>query len=45
MERFANALLTTGGVIFGASFLFNSFTYTIDAGQRGIINNKLGKGL
>jgi hypothetical protein len=45
MERLANGLLSIGGAILGTSFLFSQCTFTVDAGQRGILNNKIGSGI
>ena len=37
MERLANLTLSAGTFILGATVFFKSMTYTVDAGQRGLI--------
>ena len=45
MERIANLLSIGGGVILGGGLLFNTFFYTVDAGHRAVIFNKLQGGI
>lgn len=45
MERLSNLLITTGAAIVGSGILFKSFTYTVDAGERAIIFDRLFGGL
>lgn len=45
MERVANILSLAGGVILGGGLLFKTFTYTVDAGHRAVIFNKLQGGI
>lgn len=37
-------MMVAGGAMFGTSLIFNSCTYTVDAGERAIIMDEL-KGL
>ena len=45
MERIANILSIAGGVIIGGGLFFKTFFYTVDAGQRAVIFNKLQGGI
>ena len=45
MEKFANLLTTAGALIVGGGVFLNSFFYTVDAGERAIIFDKLIGGL
>ena len=45
MERMANLMTTFGGLIVGGGIFLNSFFYTVDAGERAIIFDKLIGGL
>ena len=45
MEKIANLLTTAGGLIVGGGIFLNSFFYTVDAGERAIIFDKLIGGL
>jgi hypothetical protein len=37
MEKLANMIFTAGTLMVGSSFVFSTFTYTVDAGQRALI--------
>lgn len=45
MEKFANLALSAGLAIVGSGLFFKSFTYTVDAGERAIIFDRLFGGL
>lgn len=45
MEKFSNLLLSAGAAIVGSGLIFNSFTYTVDAGERAIIFDKIFGGI
>jgi prohibitin 1 len=45
MERVANLLSVAGAVVLGGGLLFKSFFYTVDAGYRAVIFNKLKGGI
>lgn len=45
MERFSNLLISAGAAIVGTGFLFKSFTYTVDAGEKAIIFDKIFGGI
>jgi len=45
MEKLANFLTTVGTVIVGSGIVLNSFFYTVDAGERAIIFDKLIGGI
>jgi prohibitin 1 len=45
MERLGNALLTAGTILGGTALVLKSFFFTVDAGERAIIFNKLKDGL
>jgi prohibitin 1 len=45
MEKLSNLLITAGAAVVGTGFFFKSFTYTVDAGERAIIFDRLFGGL
>jgi len=45
MEKVANLLSTAGAVILGGGLFFKTFFYTVDAGYRAVIFNKLKGGI
>jgi len=45
MEKAANFLSLAGGVILGGGLFFKTFFYTVDAGHRAVIFNKLKGGI
>ena len=44
-ERFSNALMAIGGLLTGGTIFLKSFFYTVDAGERAIIFDKMFGGL
>jgi prohibitin 1 len=45
VERAANALLGFGSILAGGTIFLKSFFYTVDAGERAIIFDKMFGGL
>ncbi len=45
MDKAANLLSLAGSVILGGGLFFNTFFYTVDAGHRAVIFNKLKGGI
>jgi len=45
MEKFSNLLMSIGGGIVAGGIFVKSFFYTVDAGQRAIIFDRLFGGL
>lgn len=45
MEKISNLLFSAGAAIVGTSLFFKSFFYTVDAGERAIIFDRMFGGL
>lgn len=45
VERASNMFIALGGVLFGSAVFLKNFFYTVDAGERAIIFDRLFGGL